>query len=210
MYRHHQHRGATVCPSARVCIWSLCERKTRAGKRVISHPKTSVNMVTSTRHYMSERFRNVTEILQRDSAFGCPCCRFKTLRGHGHDEICKVCFWEDDSQDDHDANEVRGGPNGTLSLSKARDNFASFRAADRRFCEKVRPPLPSGLWRIGLCSCEIAWSHSRQSRQAPVVAITRWRGAENWTVPRPTAAHRGTSIAAPKRPLQCCARHAIP
>jgi hypothetical protein len=26
-----------------------------------------------------------------------------------------VCFWEDDGQDDHDADLVRGGPNGALS-----------------------------------------------------------------------------------------------
>jgi hypothetical protein len=33
-------------------------------------------------------------------------------------------LWEDDGQDTHDADEVRGGPNGTLSLSQARRNFA--------------------------------------------------------------------------------------
>jgi hypothetical protein len=94
---------------------------------------------------MSKQFSNVTKALQSEAGFRCPCCRFKTLRGRGQDEICKVCFWEDDGQDDHDANDVRGGPNGTLSLSKARDNFAEFRAADRRFCQKVRQPLPSEL-----------------------------------------------------------------
>ncbi|MFD5717252.1 CPCC family cysteine-rich protein [Streptomyces sp. NPDC127036] len=31
-------------------------------------------------------------------------------------EICPVCFWEDDGQDEHDASEVRGGPNRGLSL----------------------------------------------------------------------------------------------
>ena len=78
---------------------------------------------------ISKQFRNITEDLQPEPAFRCPCCRFKTLRGRGQDEICPVCFWEDDGQDDHDANEVRGGPNGTLSLSKARDNFAEFRVS---------------------------------------------------------------------------------
>jgi hypothetical protein len=94
---------------------------------------------------MTHQFRNVTEPLQQLAAFRCPCCRFKTLRGRGQDEICPVCFWEDDGQDDHDADEVRGGPNGTLSLSKARDNFAEFRASDRRRCQNVRQPLPSEL-----------------------------------------------------------------
>ena len=94
---------------------------------------------------MKKKFHNVTEALQPAPAFRCPCCRYKTLRGRAQDEICKVCFWEDDGQDDHDANEVRGGPNGTLSLSKARDNFASFGAVEKRFLPKVRPPLPGEL-----------------------------------------------------------------
>ncbi|WP_268249705.1 CPCC family cysteine-rich protein [Streptomyces anandii] len=38
-------------------------------------------------------------------------------------QICPVCFWEDDGQDDHDADRVRGGPNGRLSLPEARRNF---------------------------------------------------------------------------------------
>ncbi|WP_326608352.1 hypothetical protein OG930_04775 [Streptomyces sp. NBC_01799] len=28
--------------------------------------------------------------------------------------MCPVCFWEDDGQGDHDADRVRGGPNGRL------------------------------------------------------------------------------------------------
>ena len=37
--------------------------------------------------------------------------------------ICPVCCWEDDGQDDEDAHEVRGGPNGSLSLTQARENY---------------------------------------------------------------------------------------
>jgi hypothetical protein len=92
---------------------------------------------------MSKQFNNVTEALQPEPAFRCPCCRFKTLRGRGQDDICAVCFWEDDGQDDHDANEVRGGPNGTLSLSRARDNFTAFGAIDRKHLPNVRQPLPN-------------------------------------------------------------------
>lgn len=58
-------------------------------------------------------------------------------------ELCPVCFWEDDGQDDHDADEVRGGPNGTLSLTEARANYASFGAADSTFLRQVRPPRAS-------------------------------------------------------------------
>ncbi|GGZ35100.1 hypothetical protein GCM10011273_22010 [Asticcacaulis endophyticus] len=35
-----------------------------------------------------------------------------------------ICWWEDDGQDDHDANDVRGGPNGRYSLTAAHANFA--------------------------------------------------------------------------------------
>ena len=49
-------------------------------------------------------------------------------------------FWEDDGQDDHDADEVRGGPNGDLSLAAARRNFREFGASDRRSIQHVRKP----------------------------------------------------------------------
>jgi len=55
--------------------------------------------------------------------------------------MCPVCWWEDDGQDDHDADEVRGGPNGALSLSQARENFLNFGAWDQNFANKVRRPL---------------------------------------------------------------------
>jgi hypothetical protein len=55
----------------------------------------------------------------------CPCCGYKTLDSRAGDEICPVCFWEDDGQDECDADEIRGGPNGTLSLTVARRNFVA-------------------------------------------------------------------------------------
>jgi hypothetical protein len=56
--------------------------------------------------------------------------------------LCPVCFWEDDGQSDEDADEVLGGPNGSLSLTQARANFRAFGACDRQFVAKVRPPFP--------------------------------------------------------------------
>ena len=53
----------------------------------------------------------------------CPCCSYKTLHERAGHEICKVCFWEDDGQNDQDADDVRGGPNGVLSLKQARLNL---------------------------------------------------------------------------------------
>ena len=77
--------------------------------------------------------------------YSCPCCGYKTLRERGGFEICKVCFWEDDGQDEHDADDVRGGPNGALSLSRARANFQNLGACEERFIKNVRKPLPDEL-----------------------------------------------------------------
>ncbi|WP_433011445.1 CPCC family cysteine-rich protein [Kribbella sp. CA-294648] len=72
--------------------------------------------------------------------YGCPCCGYLTLGERGGFEICDVCFWEDDGQDAHDADVVRGGPNGPLSLTQARLNFAKFGACSERHVAHVRPP----------------------------------------------------------------------
>ena len=72
----------------------------------------------------------------------CPCCGYVTLPERGMSLICPVCFWEDDGQDDHDADVVRGGPNGALSLSQARANYRRLGACDAQSLEHVRPPRP--------------------------------------------------------------------
>ena len=74
------------------------------------------------------------------SKCACPCCGFLTLRERGRFEICPVCSWEDDGQDDADASVVRGGPNGSLSLEDARKNFRQFGACDERSTGSVRTP----------------------------------------------------------------------
>jgi hypothetical protein len=94
---------------------------------------------------MKKQFRNVTEALQPAPAFRCPCCRFKTLCGRAQDEICKVCFWHDDGQDDHDAEDVRGGPNRLLSLEAARAKYLKCGAADPQMLAHVRKPLQTEL-----------------------------------------------------------------
>ncbi len=72
--------------------------------------------------------------------FRCPCCGCFTLDERCEYDICPVCFWEDDGQDDHDAEVVRGGPNGSLSLAHARANYREFGACERRFIGNVRIP----------------------------------------------------------------------
>lgn len=53
----------------------------------------------------------------------CPCCGFPTLGERGVAEICRLCDWEDDGQDDPHADEIWGGPNGDYSLTEARKNY---------------------------------------------------------------------------------------
>ena len=80
-----------------------------------------------------------------DGPYHCPCCGFLTLDERGMYEICPVCFWEDDGQDDHDADETRGGPNRGLSLTEGRRNFRAFGASEERRARLVRGPLPDEL-----------------------------------------------------------------
>lgn len=57
----------------------------------------------------------------------CPCCGYPTLTELAAYEICVLCNWEDDGQDDESADEVWGGPNSDYSLSEAQKNFLKYR-----------------------------------------------------------------------------------
>jgi hypothetical protein len=86
--------------------------------------------------------QSIVQPNQKGVSYNCPCCGYKTLSERGGFEICAVCFWEDDGQDEQDTDIVRGGPNGALSLTKASDNFQAFGACAERFIKNVRKPLP--------------------------------------------------------------------
>lgn len=62
-----------------------------------------------------------------NSRLNCPCCGYPTLTELNSYEICELCNWEDDGQDDESADEVWGGPNSDYSLSEARKNFKLYR-----------------------------------------------------------------------------------
>ena len=90
-------------------------------------------------------FHNVNKPTEKQPTYRCPCCGFLTLCGRSGFEICPVCFWEDDGQDDHDADEVRGGPNGKLSLTQARENYRRCGAADKGHLPSIRKPLSTEI-----------------------------------------------------------------
>ena len=74
--------------------------------------------------------------------FPCPCCGHCTLGGQpGCQEICPICFWEDDIMQlrwpllEKSANRV--------SLVAAQENYRRFGACEERFTKKVRRALES-------------------------------------------------------------------
>ena len=55
-------------------------------------------------------FQEYFDLLEKDPIYAkritCPCCGYPTLTGPRLYEICELCWWEDDGQDDPHANEV--------------------------------------------------------------------------------------------------------
>ncbi len=72
----------------------------------------------------------------------CPCCGCKTLQSRGNFQICQVCLWEDDGQDEDDADIIRGGPNGVLSLTQAPNQLPPVRSL-RRAVHRRRAATPA-------------------------------------------------------------------
>ena len=76
--------------------------------------------------YLHRIEEGVTPAPRLGARYTCPCCGYPTLSERVHYEICDLCHWEDDGQDDPDADAVWGGPNYDLSLSQARSTFALY------------------------------------------------------------------------------------
>lgn len=82
---------------------------------------------------LQERRANYDTYLQANDIQLCTCpgCGFPSLTERGEFEICIICFWEDDGQDDHADSMLSGlfaelkisGPNGKLSLVENRINI---------------------------------------------------------------------------------------
>jgi hypothetical protein len=70
--------------------------------------------------------------------YPCPCCGFRTLPDASpSDEICPVCFWQDDFVDNQDTDVL--GPN-RVTLLAARSNYARLGASEQRLVAFVRAP----------------------------------------------------------------------
>jgi uncharacterized Zn finger protein (UPF0148 family) len=83
--------------------------------------KLTINEMEIIRRFFRRRelFDNFikTELIK---IFTCPSCGFPTLKERGENEICPLCNWKDNYQDDEQADEVWGGPNYKLSLTESR------------------------------------------------------------------------------------------
>jgi hypothetical protein len=95
-----------------------------------------------------ERFEARRRTFEDAGRVTCPACGYPTIGERCAYEICSLCAWEDDGQDDNPhrpdgyreyfgPDDVAGGPNHDYSLKEARENFAtnvtSYRPADIDF-----------------------------------------------------------------------------
>ena len=72
--------------------------------------------------------------------YKCKCCGFYALpeESGGSDNICPICYWQDDFVQLKDS-AFEGGAN-KVSLNQARKNYVLFAASEERFIGNVRKP----------------------------------------------------------------------
>lgn len=118
-----------------------------------------------------------------------PLLRCKDDRERAEYEICPVCSWEDDGQDNANADVVMGGPNRGVSLTRARVNFliegiyapsrldlAGTRSHRRRTCVFGRSfvlDLERGRTRRGCRSAGTPRAHQCTPRRQASLQVAR-------------------------------------
>ncbi len=105
-----------------------------------------------------------------DGRFACPCCGRPSLSAPAEYDICPICFWEDDGQDDPNAAEVWGGPNRDYSLAEARENFRKhgtmYRPSDRkRFEQQTTPDRTAFKRRLDAIYSRLATTEGEATRK---------------------------------------------
>ncbi len=92
--------------------------------------------------YFFQKRKLFNEFIEQNKLkiFTCPSCGYPTLSERGAYEICGVCNWEDDNQDDDEADKVWGGPNGELSLTENRLIIGRIIDSEKMFTSiKINP-----------------------------------------------------------------------
>jgi hypothetical protein len=84
------------------------------------------NLQSVTNEFLSEKLNIDTIIGESVELEFCPCCGYRTIGERGNYDICKVCWWEDDGQDNRHSEQVMGGPNYGISLVMGRYNYLVY------------------------------------------------------------------------------------
>jgi hypothetical protein len=83
----------------------------------------------------------------KENVSPCPCCGYLVFSGSpGSDEICPICFWQDDISQ---LRFVRSAGANRVSLSEGQQNYAAYNASEERVKQYVRPPRVSELRESG-------------------------------------------------------------
>ncbi|MGW6571573.1 CPCC family cysteine-rich protein [Streptomyces sp. NPDC054945] len=129
-----RHKTASACRSTSAAVASDRAHALSVGTGIR-------HLVTSEDSAPAPQWCNIV-LGPENGPYACPCCGCRTLEARGAHAICTVCYWEDDGQDEHDDDVVRGGPNGSLSLVQAQHNFEEMGACDPKWVKYVRAPFP--------------------------------------------------------------------
>ena len=108
-------------------LGNLCAVSERVVRGPNDDPNLSDEELLAQRRAWFEAYTQTRNVVARvaHGPYTCPCCGHRTLPERGGYSICRECGWEDDGQDDHDSEVVRGGPNKCLSLDDARIEYAA-------------------------------------------------------------------------------------
>ncbi len=72
---------------------------------------------------------------KKEILFACPCCLYQTIKERGRYEICPVCFWEDDGN-----NEInRYSSVNNMTLLKGKDNFKKYACVKETSIKFINP-----------------------------------------------------------------------
>lgn len=110
--------------------------------------------------------------------YPCPCCGHLVFaEPPGSDDICMICFWEDDAEQLRFP-ELADATN-IMSLAEAQRNYAKFGAVDERLAGDVRKPTPEDAMDPGFrpISAEDSFEAAPSDEPGPAdpTALYYWR-----------------------------------
>lgn len=77
----------------------------------------------------------------RRHRFMCPCCQHFTLDARGENDICPVCWWEDDGDWSTRDELERSGPNHGLTLGEGRARYWLYGVVSEHVAKEAREPF---------------------------------------------------------------------